>query len=119
MTRIRSKEAAEKLGLSRRGLQSLAKRGALPGSAKIGKLWTFDPDKLDKFVAAREAECLTQISICVAASTGCEPPSRASNIVKAYERAMSKLRASSAISVSMKSSPRGVTESEHDHGWRP
>jgi hypothetical protein len=118
MMRIRSKEAAAILGLSRRGLQNQAQRGAVPGSAKIGGLWTFDRDKLDKFVADKEAECLNQTSTYAAASIGCEPPSRASNIAKAYERAMSKLRGSSATSVSTKSSRRVDMASEHDHGSR-
>jgi hypothetical protein len=34
----------------------LAARGQIPGAAKIGKVWTFDQQKLKKFIADQEAE---------------------------------------------------------------
>ena len=43
------------LGVSRRTTQEMAARGELPGAAKIGDVWTFDPDALASF--AREREC--------------------------------------------------------------
>jgi len=62
-SRIRATEVAALLGLTLRGVQALAARGALPGAAKIGTLWTFDPEKLRRFVAAREAECASHESV--------------------------------------------------------
>ncbi|RNJ50276.1 hypothetical protein D1O30_12390 [Methylocystis hirsuta] len=35
----------------------MAARGEFPGAAKIGQIKTFDPDKLRRFIEAREAEC--------------------------------------------------------------
>lgn len=92
MTRIRTLEAAEMLGLTARGVQAMAAKGQLPGAAKIGKVWTFDKDKLRRFIEAKEAECASQIFTKGKASIGCAPRSTASCIEKAYEQAMSKLR---------------------------
>jgi hypothetical protein len=47
------------LGVSRRTTQEMAARGELPGAAKIGDLWTFDPDALAGFV--RERECVVKV----------------------------------------------------------
>nr|WP_281414059.1 helix-turn-helix domain-containing protein [Rhodoblastus sphagnicola] len=54
--RIKAKAAAEMLGVTPRTVQNLAGKGELPGAAKIGKQWTFDPKKLVKFIADKEAE---------------------------------------------------------------
>ncbi|MBS4017466.1 MAG: helix-turn-helix domain-containing protein [Dechloromonas sp.] len=116
--RIRAEEAAAMLGISHRGVQALAARGDLPGAAKIGTLWTFDPAKLRRFISEREAECLRKTSINAAESGGCAPPSGASNIEKAYERAMSKLRGDCAIRRSRRSRRRAGAGSVEDHGSR-
>ncbi|MFO1126344.1 MAG: helix-turn-helix domain-containing protein [Methylocystis sp.] len=91
MRRIRSRDAAAMLGLSTHGTQALAARGELPGAAKIGQIWTFDPDKLRRFIEAKEAECASANVPRARVPIGCEPPPTDSPIKKAYERAMAKL----------------------------
>jgi excisionase family DNA binding protein len=49
-------QAAAILGIPRRTVQALAARGELPGAAKIGRLWTFDIEKLRRLVRQRERE---------------------------------------------------------------
>ena len=46
-----SDEAAKALGISLRGLQSLAKQGRIPGAVKVGYLWRFNRAKLEAFIA--------------------------------------------------------------------
>ena len=54
--RIQSGAAARILGVSQRSIQGLALRGEIPGAARIGGIWTFDPGKLVAFVAQRERD---------------------------------------------------------------
>ena len=54
--RIQSRSAALALGISQRVVEDKARRGELPGAAKIGGVWTFDPEKLAAFIAERERE---------------------------------------------------------------
>ncbi len=75
----------------------MAARGELPGAAKIGQVWTFDPDKLRRFIEAKEAECAGANYSRARAPIGCAPPPGASNIEKAYERAMLKLRGGHSV----------------------
>jgi hypothetical protein len=42
------------LGIPRRTVQQLAKRGKLPGAAKFGRRWTFDIAKLRRLVRDQE-----------------------------------------------------------------
>jgi hypothetical protein len=42
------------LGLKRRNIESMAARGAIPGAAKFGRLWTFDLAKLWSYVKQEE-----------------------------------------------------------------
>jgi len=39
-------------------VQEMALRGELPGAARIGGVWTFDPVKLAAFVKQREVEAV-------------------------------------------------------------
>jgi ribosomal protein S14 len=48
-------QAAAILGLSRRKVQDMAARGQLPGAAKIGH-WTFDVEKLRRYVQLKERQ---------------------------------------------------------------
>jgi hypothetical protein len=115
--RVRAVDAAKMLGLTVRGVQAMAAQGRLPGAAKIGSLWTFDPGKLRRFVAAKEDECrLSQIYTDEEASGGCEPPLPAKNIEKAYRLMMSRLRGGSGTRESKKSRRRASTASSAKHG---
>jgi excisionase family DNA binding protein len=51
--RIRLAEAAEILGVPVRTVQALAARGEIP-AAKVGRLWTFNPDRLRSWLQERE-----------------------------------------------------------------
>ena len=54
--RIKSAAAARILGVSQRSVQELALRGALPGAARIGGVWTFDTGRLAAFITQRERD---------------------------------------------------------------
>jgi excisionase family DNA binding protein len=54
--RVSIDKAAAILGLSVRTVQALAARGEIAGAAKIGRRWTFDPEKLRRLVKQREQE---------------------------------------------------------------
>jgi hypothetical protein len=117
--RVRAVEAARMLGLTVRGVQAMAAQGRLPGAAKIGSLWTFDPGKLRRFVAAKEDECrMNQIYTDEGASIGFERQSSASSIERAYERAISQMRGGSATRGS-KNSKRQGGERNAKRGSRP
>ena len=51
---LTSKEVADKLRLTVRGVNKMAARGALPGATKIGRLWRFDRYRLAGFIKANE-----------------------------------------------------------------
>jgi excisionase family DNA binding protein len=49
-------QAAAILGLKPRKLQAMAQRGDIPGTAKLGRQWTFDLAKLRRFVEQQGKE---------------------------------------------------------------
>jgi excisionase family DNA binding protein len=93
MSRIQTAAAAAILGVTPRTVQNLAKRGELPGAAKIGKVWTFDRAKLLRYIA--DQVDLTQSRAFSAAKASprqsCEPPLRASEVEKRYNATMELL----------------------------
>jgi excisionase family DNA binding protein len=54
--RINIERAGQILGLQPRTIQKMAQRGELPGAARIGRLWTFNEDKLRGYVRHKERE---------------------------------------------------------------
>jgi hypothetical protein len=48
--------AVQILGLQPRTVQKMAQRGELPGAARMGRLWTFNLDKLRGYVRHKERE---------------------------------------------------------------
>ena len=54
--RIDSATAAAMLGTSQRSTQDMALRGEIPGAAKFGDKWTFDLEKLRRFIEQKELE---------------------------------------------------------------
>ncbi len=52
--RVRADEIARITGLSVRNVQERAAAGMMPGAAKLGGVWTFDPIKARAWVAAEE-----------------------------------------------------------------
>lgn len=63
-SRIRTKEAADMLGISPRTVQSMVARGALPGAAKIGGTWSFDKAKITKLAKKVQASGMTAGAFC-------------------------------------------------------
>jgi len=55
-SRGRIAQAAVILGVAARTVQDLAAREELPG-CKVGRVWTFDPDRLKKWLDRKEIEC--------------------------------------------------------------
>ena len=99
--RIRTKEAAEMLGVAPRTVQSMTARGLLPGAAKIGGILTFDSGKLRRYLEGEEARC-RRISINAGRSGGCEPPWPAEKSENRYIAAMSRLLGKDGTSASRK-----------------
>jgi hypothetical protein len=85
------------LGIGVRCVQKMAASGQLPGAARIGKLWTFDPAKIDAYLADAEAKCQNQIFTNATEFGGCELPLTGAKSAKAYDAAMSKLLGGSGI----------------------
>lgn len=52
--RIRLTDAAAMCGLSERTFRAMAARGEVPGAAKLGRLWTFDVERLRTWLEAKE-----------------------------------------------------------------
>ena len=98
--RIQSSHAAKMLGVSKRQITLMANRGDLPGAAKIGSLWTFDPEKLTRWIEEREDKCLRnqkKISSKEEKYTTYVSGLTDASVNRAYERAISLLRNRGAI----------------------
>src|ERR1700748_3004407 len=100
MSRIRTKDAAELLGVAPRTVQSMVARGMLPGAAKIGGVLTFDRAKLDRYLEGEEARCLRNSCSSVARRGYFESSLPASKSEKAYQLAMSRLLGKDGTSAS-------------------
>lgn len=53
--RVRTATIAKMTGLSVRKVQEMALSGKLPGAAKLGGTWTFDPNKVEAWIRDEEA----------------------------------------------------------------
>lgn len=93
--RIQSAAAAKRLGISRRMVQQMAAQGKVPGSAKIGGVWTFDPDALDAWVKKLEAQVGARARRRVAPNMKSTFRPHGSVDDTAYEQLMSKSRCGS------------------------
>lgn len=114
MMRVKASAIAERLGITARTVANLAANGSLPSAAKIGKVWTFDPARIEQFI--REQEAATEASAWVkrtcsggAKSGGFELPSGDEKSAKAFERGISRLLGASATGGSTKSHRRRGT----------
>jgi hypothetical protein len=97
MNRISKTEAAPMLGLSPRALVDAARLGRIPGAARIGRDWTFDPTKLKGLVERKESEACESpraVAIGVVPSFGERRLSVASATDGLYGRTISSLRSS-------------------------
>ncbi|WP_259369087.1 helix-turn-helix transcriptional regulator [Komagataeibacter europaeus] len=61
--RVRLADVARVTTLSTRQIQKLAAAGQIPGAAKFGRIWTFDPIKIHAWINNQEAR------VCQAAPT--------------------------------------------------
>jgi hypothetical protein len=86
--RIRAVDVSRMLAVCVRKVQQMAKQGHLPGAARVGNLWTFDPAQIRSWVKAQEAACRRTYT-AEAARTTADTPSGASYSESAYERAIS------------------------------
>lgn len=86
--RIRVTEVSRLTSIKRRTVQDMAAAGTIPGAAKLGGLWTFDPDKLARWIAQRERQACRQISTYAAPPIGAGSKSPDANTDQAYERLM-------------------------------
>ena len=90
--RVRTKPASDILGISTGQLIKMAGQGNIPGAAKIGGTWTFDEQKLRKFINERELLCKKRISSYGMEYGGSLLPYAQGSTDTAYIQAMSKLR---------------------------
>jgi predicted DNA-binding transcriptional regulator AlpA len=90
--RVRSPDVARMTGLSVRAVQLMAARGDIPGAARLGKLWTFDPSKVRRWIVQREDAACQGTSIGAATSGGDVSRSPVASIDEAYERLIGKRR---------------------------
>ena len=57
MDRIRPSDVAHMTSLSLRQVQSMAAAGKIPGAAKLGGVWTFDPAQIAAWIRRQEQLC--------------------------------------------------------------
>ena len=108
--RVRSAEAADILGLTRETVTRRAAQGNIPGAAKIGGNWTFDREKLRKFILEKEYECQRKISTYAVTHGGYRLPSVASSTDVRYTQAMLKLQGKLGTKSSNKSKQQSGAE---------
>jgi hypothetical protein len=91
MARRRIAWAMDESGKGKRALQDMAKRGQVPGAAKIGGEWTFDVVEFRRWIAEQvEASCrIMPISTRSGARGTSARRSMASASDEAYERLLS------------------------------
>jgi hypothetical protein len=116
--RVRIDYVVQRLCVTLRTVQDMAARGAIPGAARIGKFWTFDRSKFERFVAAREADCARKTFTNAREYGGCAPPSTALSVEKAYAQAMSRALAGTATEGSKKSKAPSTTGTARSLGKR-
>ena len=89
--RVRKQVIAGMLGVSGTTVLALARAGQLPGAARIGNLWTFDPEKVAAHIRHLEAQALCpQTSFSARASGMPAFTPMVPNVESAYARAISK-----------------------------
>src|ERR1700722_17693462 len=91
--RIRPSEVARITSLSMRQIQSMAASGKIPGAAKLGGVWTFDPSQISAWVRKAENEaCRRPATTYTSAATygGAVSSLPATSIDAAFERLIRK-----------------------------
>jgi hypothetical protein len=84
--RYRCRQVAERLGVGTRTVQVRARE--IPGAAKVFGVWTFDPIKLDRWLAQLEAESCRVTSTEEELSGGDASKLPEPSIAAAYEQAI-------------------------------
>lgn len=92
VARIRVREVARLTSLSESKVYEMAAAGRIPGAAKLGGTWTFDPDKIEAWIRRAErlaCPAVDQITIAERASmAGLAVPAK--HIDEAFERLIRK-----------------------------
>lgn len=108
--RIRARAVAVWTSLSVRKVQELAAAGRIPGAAKLGGVWTFDPDKVRGWIAHQEHQAWRgslATSTSAATSGRATSKSPAAAIDAAFERLIrGRRRSGSRSGASRSSAPR-------------
>ena len=87
MERVRVADVVRITSLPARTVQDMAASGNLPGAAKMGKVWTFDPIAVRAWVRQKEAEaCRERTSISAAPLGGGASKSVDESTDEAYAR---------------------------------
>jgi hypothetical protein len=94
--------AAAITNLPPRTVQEYAKRGKLPSAAKVGRGWSFDPERLRQYVKQKEEETCRNAQAHLpavsgmATSSGVGPRLKASITSGAFGQTMRRLRRNAA-----------------------
>lgn len=58
LERVRAAEVRRMTSLSLRQIQDMAAKGDIPGAAKLGGVWTFDPVRIQLWIREQQRICL-------------------------------------------------------------
>jgi hypothetical protein len=90
--RIRPADVSRMTSLSVRQVQFLAAGGKIPGAAKLGGVWTFDPVQIKAWITAEECRTCHRADTSISGAThgGAASVSMAESIDEAFERLIRK-----------------------------
>jgi len=87
--RIRPVDVSRITSLSLRQIQNMAASGRIPGAAKLGGVWIFDPHQIDVWIKAQEQACqrnFRRIATGAMAQSGVVSSSPKESIDEAFEQ---------------------------------
>lgn len=88
LERVRAADVRRMTSLSLRQIQDMAAKGDIPGAAKLGGVWTFDPLRVRAWIREEQRKCLAnpKTSTSGAIPGGDVSVSPDENIEEAYEQ---------------------------------
>src|SRR5271166_2944564 len=89
--RVRPPEVANMTGLSVRKVQELSAAGRIPGAAKLGGVWTYDPEQVRKWIKQRERQTWRGDSPSIATSATASSGDVSSSVAESIDVAFSHL----------------------------
>jgi hypothetical protein len=90
--RARAPDVALMMGLSARTVKEMASQGKIPGAAKFGQIWTFDPAKIRALIGRHEALACRETYIVELELAAARPLLRIATTSSAYARMMAGKR---------------------------